>query len=159
LAIFEELFFVEFVYPLANFAHEYKKAPKIYFPDLGIRNELIRLRELPADSNQFGPLVENFIFAQLKRFIIYKKELKLNYWQDYNKNEVDFVLSAAGRMISLEVKYQKGQKEKLSVGIVNFIKKYKPLVHITVTYDYFGALKLDGCQVYFIPAYVFGLLI
>jgi predicted AAA+ superfamily ATPase len=159
VAVMEGLFFIELVYPKANFANEYKKAPKVYFNDLGIRNELTKIQKLPADSSQIGALVENFIFSQLKRYGAYRKELKINYWQDYNKNEVDFVLEVENKIVSIEVKYQKGQKDRLTAGVRNFIKKYHSQVHITVTADYFGSTEVDGCAVYFIPAYAFGLLV
>jgi len=159
VAVLEGLFFIELIYPKANFANEYKKAPKVYFNDLGMRNELARMRKLPADSSQIGALVENFIFSQLKRYSAYRKDLKINYWQDYNKNEVDFVLEVENKIVSIEVKYQKGQEGRLTAGVKNFIKKYHSKIHITVTRDYFGNSEIDGCAVYFIPAYVFGLLV
>lgn len=158
-AILEGLFFIELIYPKASFANEYKKAPKVYFCDLGIRNELIKMRELPADNSQIGNLAENFIFGQLKRYVAYKRDYKINYWQDYNKNEVDFVLSKGNEIISIEVKHRKGQKDKTTAGIKNFIEKYHPRFHITATYDYFGSAEFDGCKIYFIPVYAFGLII
>lgn len=158
-AILEGLFFIELVYPKASFANEYKKAPKVYFCDLGIRNELIKMRELPADNSQIGNLTENFIFGQLKRYTAYKRDLKINYWQDYNKNEVDFVLSRGNEIISIEVKYRRGQENRTTAGVKNFIKKYHPQFHITATYDYFGNAEFDGCKIYFIPVYAFGLII
>jgi predicted AAA+ superfamily ATPase len=159
IAIFEGLFFVEMVYPKAQFGNEYKKAPKIYFHDLGIRNELIKMRELPVDKSMLGGLVENFIFCQLRRYCSYQQDFKLNYWQDYNGNEVDFVLSQNNSLISIEVKYQKNYQGKISLGVANFIKKYRPQYHITITEDSFGSQQLENCQVFFIPAYYFGLLI
>lgn len=159
VAVLEGLFFIELIYPKANFANEYKKAPKVYFNDLGIRNSLARMQKLPADKSQIGALVENFVFSQLRRYSSYKKDLKINYWQDYNKNEVDFVLEVENKIFSIEVKYQKGQEDRLTAGVKNFIKKYHSQAHITVTFDYFGSSKINGCEVYFIPAYVFGLLV
>lgn len=159
VAVLEGLFFIELIYPKANFAHEYKKAPKVYFGDLGLRNELVRTHKLPADRSQIGALVENFIFCQLKRYSVYRQDFKINYWQDYNKNEVDFVLGVENKIVSIEVKYRKGQEGRLSAGVKNFIKKYHSNTHVTVTYNYFGVTKIDDCTVYFIPAYAFGLII
>lgn len=159
IAILEGLFFIELVYPKSSFANEYKKAPKIYFHDLGIRNELIKARDLPMNNTLIGVLVENFIFSQLKRYIAYKEDYKINYWQDYNQNEVDFVLSQENKIISIEVKYKKGQKNRISAGVKNFIEKYHSQYNIVVTYDYFDKKEFHGCQIYFIPAYVFGLLV
>lgn len=158
-AVLEGLFFIEFIYPKANFANEYKKAPKVYFHDLGIRNELVKLHNLPSDSSQLGGLVENFVFNQLRRYCAYKKDFKINFWQDYNGNEVDFILSSGSEIISIESKYRKSQEARVSVGVQNFIKKYNPQFHITVTYDYFGEEKIGGCRIFFIPAYAFGLLV
>jgi len=159
IANLEGLFFIEFLYPKANLGNEYKKAAKVYFHDLGIRNGLINLHRLPIDNTQMGGLVENFIFSQLKRYCIYGKEYKINYWRNYNRNEVDFVLTSDNEIISIEVKYQRTQKDKITKGIVNFIERYQPQSHIIVTYNYFGIREYKNCQIYFIPAYVFGLLI
>lgn len=159
IAILEGLFFVELIYPKSSFANEYKKAPKIYFHDLGLRNELIKARDLPSDNALVGTLVENFIFNQLKRYVVYRKDYKINYWQDYNKNEVDFALSWENKIVAIEVKYQKGQKNRISAGVKNFIEKYHPQYNIIVTYDYFDKKEFRSCQIYFIPAYVFGLLV
>jgi len=159
IATLEGLFFIELIYPLSSYGNEYKKSPKIYFYDNGIRNELIKIRQLPGDNTLMGPLVENFIFSQLKRYASYSNDYKFNYWQDYNKNEVDFILGQNNTLISIEVKYRKSQKQRVTAGIVNFIKRYQPQCHITITYDYWGSSELDHCKLYFIPAYVFGLLI
>jgi hypothetical protein len=158
-SIFEGLYFLELIYPRAQFAREYKKAPKVYFHDSGIRNELIKLRRIPPDYEQTGALAENFVFNQLKRYIAYRDDFKLNYWQDYKQNEVDFILSKAKDIISIEVKYQNSRKTKLSKGIINFIHQYSPIMHINVTYNDFGYKKVHDCDVYFLPAYVFGMLI
>jgi len=158
-AILEGLFFIEFIYPKAGLGNEYKKAPKVYFHDVGIRNNLINLYQLPSDRSQLGGLVENFIFGQLRRYSNYEKAYKLNYWQNYNKNEVDFVLSRDSEIISIEVKYQKMNKPVLTPGIKSFIEHFQPKVHINVVLDYFGETEYNGCKIYYLPAYLFGLLI
>ena len=158
-SILEGLFFIEFIYPKSSFGNEYKKAPKVYFDDLGMRNELIKIRNLPLEKTQIGCLVENFIFNQLKRYSFYKNDFRINYWQDYNKNEVDFILNQDNEIISLEVKYRKFEKPRISAGVINFINKYKPKFHITVTDTYFGQIKVGQIDAYFLPAYVFGLLV
>lgn len=159
MAILEGLFFVEPIYPKAHFANEYRKAPKIYFHDPGIRNELVKMRSLPSDKAQMGGLVENFVFTQLKRYAAYKEDFTINYWQDYNKNEVDFVLSWGDEMISIEVKYRRGQEGRVSAGVRNFIARYHPRCHIAMTRDYFGTAECEKCRIYFIPAYICGLLV
>lgn len=159
VAILEGLFFIEPIYPKSSFANEYKKAPKVYFHDLGIRNELIKQHNPPMDNSLIGALVENFVFNQLKRYVAYRQDYKINYWQDYNQNEVDFVLSQGNKIISIEVKYKRGQKTRISAGVKNFTEKYHSQFNIVATYDYFDQKEFHGHQIYFIPAYVFGLLI
>ena len=159
VAILEGLFLIKLVYPKSSSAHEYKKAPKIYFHDLGFRNELIKVRQLPLESAMMGGLVENFIFNQLSRYGNYKNDFKINYWQNYNKNEVDFILSRGEKLVSVEVKYRRGQKSRLTKGIISFIQRYKPQCHIVATFDYFHKTKVDNCPVYFIPAYAFGFIV
>lgn len=159
IAKLEGLYFIKLIYPFSKFAHEYKKAPKVYFCDSGIRNELIKMRQLPIDNSQLGGLIENYIYGQLLRSFEYDEDYKIHYWQDYNKNEVDFILSRGEEIFSIEVKFRRSQKQKINLGVINFIEKYKPRIHITVTYDYFGKEKIGDCRVYFLPAYVFGFLI
>ncbi|MBI2264646.1 MAG: ATP-binding protein [Armatimonadetes bacterium] len=158
IAILAGLFFVELIYPAASFANEYKKAPKVYFHDLGMRSELTKTRMLPLDHAQMGGLVENFVFSQLRRYAAYRRELKINFWQNYNRNEVDFVLGRGNELFSIEVKYRKTD-DKISAGVRNFVERYRPLFHITVTQDYFGSKEMGQCKIYFIPAYAFGMLV
>ncbi|HLD21673.1 MAG TPA: ATP-binding protein, partial [Patescibacteria group bacterium] len=158
-SIIAGLFFIDFVYPRSSHGNEYKKSPKVYFHDAGIRNTLLHIAELPTDMDQWGSLVEQFVFHQLVRFSAYQRDLSIHYWQDYNKNEVDFVVEYENNLISIEVKYQQSQTNRLAVGIRNFITRYKPKYHITVTKEYIGETLFNGCPVYFIPAHLFGLLI
>jgi len=159
LALLEGLYFLTFIFPQSNHGNEYKKAPKPYFYDLGVRNGLLQNWNIPADTSSLGPTVENFVFNQLIRYSAYNSPLSLRYWQDYNENEVDFVVKKGGQLYSIEVKYNRSQRDRLGRGIINFIKRYRPQCHITVTYDYFGSAKQGDCRVYFVPAYAFGLLV
>jgi len=158
-SILEGLFLIKLIFPQASFGNEYKKAPKIYFNDLGIRHQIVKSDSLPADRAQLGPIIENFILCQLIRYSAYIQDFKINYWQDYNQNEVDFILKRGDVLISIEVKHSRTQNPKFSAGVKNFIKKYKPRFHITATADYYGTSNFRQTKIYYVPAYVFGLLI
>ena len=158
-ALLEGLYFFTWLYPLSTKGNEYKKTPKPYFYDLGIRNTLLQWRALPADPTLVGPVVENFVFGQLLRYRAYREPLTLSYWQDYNDNEVDFIVKKDTTLISLEVKYRRAPNWRLTRGIMNFIDRYHPQYHLTLTVDYFGQSEYHGCQIFWLPAYVLGLLV
>lgn len=70
-------------------------APKFYFFDVAIPNLLTRRGELQAGSEITGKAFENWIFHELKSYIIYKeKNAHLSYWKlaDSGK-EVDFIIN------------------------------------------------------------------
>ncbi len=158
-ALLEGLYFIELVFPRAGMANEYKKSPKVFFHDLGVRNELVKLRALPIDHAQIGSLVENYIFTQLRRYAAYRTDFTLHYWRDYNGNEVDFVLSRGDEIVSVEVKYRMRMEGRLSAGVKNFITRYQPRIHFTVSRDHFDKTEFGGCRIYTIPAYMWGLLV
>ena len=158
-ALLEGLYFFTFLYPLSTKGNEYKKMPKSYFYDLGIRNTLLQWSSLPPDPTALGPVVENFVFGQLCRFQAYRQPLALSYWQDYNDNEVDFIITKDTTRISVEVKYRRTPNHRLTRGIMNFIDRYHPQYHITFTVDYWGQSDYHGCRIFWLPAYVAGLLV
>ncbi len=78
---------------------------KFYFFDVGDRNRLLNLNEIPHDTDIFGKCFENFIFMELKAWQSYSKsDLPLFFWRSINHHEVDFIL---GNKVAIEVKAKK----------------------------------------------------
>lgn len=121
LDILEETGIVHVLTPFfTNKTKELVKIPKIYFIDNGVRNYFIgNFNELSL-RNDAGFLFEGFVIAELL-----KQECEtLSFWQDKNRNEVDFVLEIGGRQIPLEVKYKTKLASDDLVGLRTFLKKY-----------------------------------
>ncbi len=136
----------------SNKRKEISKMPKLYFEDVGIRNMIVNdFRKLDL-RNDLGNLAENFIFTELDKKLGVADELY--FWRTISKQEVDFVLRKSGELIPIEVKYKSFKKPLITSGMKNFIETYKPKTAIVATKNYQDFTKIDGCKIYFIPAYL-----
>jgi uncharacterized protein len=150
-AVLENTFVIKFIPPFySNKMTEIKKAPKVYFLDLGLRNALIadfRLLDLRFEK---GAMVENFVFQNF----YYRKELShLYFWRTKMGAEVDFILDYQGEMVPFEVKYQEFDKEKISRSFLSFCHTYKPKRGVVLTKNYFGQKKINQTKILFLPVY------
>jgi len=150
-AVLENTFVIKFIPPFySNKMTEIKKAPKVYFLDLGLRNALIvdfRLLDLRFEK---GAMVENFVFQNF----YYRKELShLYFWRTKMGTEVDFILDYQGEIVPFEVKYQEFDKEKISRSFLSFCDTYKPKRGVVLTKNYFGQKKINQTKILFLPVY------
>ena len=68
-------------------------APKFYFADVGLVNQLARRGEVLAGSELYGKAFENWVFHELSTCMSYRNcDLALSYWRLVSGAEVDFVL-------------------------------------------------------------------
>lgn len=68
-------------------------APKFYFADVGVVNQLARRSALQRGSELYGKALENWVFHELKSFVSYTEVgRELTYWQLPSGIKVDFVL-------------------------------------------------------------------
>ncbi|MFQ5636517.1 MAG: ATP-binding protein [bacterium] len=82
-----------------NVRKEIRRMPKLYFLDLGLRNNLMRNFQPLSQRQDAGSLYENFIFRQfLDRLPIDE----IQFWRTQQQHEVDFILE---EKIACEVKY------------------------------------------------------
>ncbi len=126
-----------------NLTTELKKAKKIYFNDLGLRNSIMN-NFLPLESRiDKGILFENFIFNELKNNF----SGKINYWRTTGKAEVDFILQLNDKIIPIEVKSQ----IKLRKSYLSFLKTYKSKTGVVFTEKEFGIKKINNTKIAFIP--------
>lgn len=128
-----------------NLTTEIKKARKIYFNDLGLRNSLLN-NYLPLESRMDkGVILENFIFNELTKNF----EGKINYWRTTGKAEVNFILQTESHIVPIEVKSQK----KPGKSFHSFLQAYKAKRALVFTEKEFNIKQIENTKVGFIPHY------
>ena len=75
---------------------------------------------------------------------------RLFYWKD--KNEVDFVLEFAGKIVAIEVKYKKELEDNDLDGILEFMEIFKLRKGIVVTKNTMEIRKINDKELCLIPA-------
>ena len=143
--ILKDTFIFSFLKPFyTNIRKELSKMPKVYADDMGV----IRYstgRSFADFKTIEGAVVENLIYNHLSLAF---SEDNIHFYRTISKSEIDFVVEAKDKLISIEVKFQK--KSNTPVSIRNFNKNYADRADysIIVTLD-----KLDSQNnTYFIPA-------
>jgi len=132
-----------------NMSTELRKARKVYFLDLGLRNSAISNFSSFDNRTDKGELMENFVLREL---LIEFEDWKINYWRTTGKAEVDFILSKEEKIIPIEVKLH---GENLGKSFYSFLNTYKPEKGIIVTLDKFGKKKIGKTTVYWVPVFYF----
>ncbi len=91
-----------------NSAKRLVKTPKIFLTDTGMLSNLLDLtaERLARDPNGLGPLLENFIAAELTKQVEWSSmKPGLFHYRTHTGKEVDFLLeNRAGEIVGLEVK-------------------------------------------------------
>jgi len=148
LEILEHTYVIKLLRPFyKNLVTEIKKAPKIYFLDLGLRNAVID-NFIPFDNRvDKGELSENHVFREL---IINFDGWKIHYWRTTGKAEVDFILERDGEIIPLEVKLS---GERLGKSFYSFIKTYKPSKAVIISLNKFYKRSIEGTKIFWIPIF------
>jgi len=78
---------------------------KFYLFDLGITNLLLDRREVSPKTREYGSLLEQLVFTELKAFLDYNGYRDaLFYWRSMSKYEVDFVIKHGSSITAIEVK-------------------------------------------------------
>jgi predicted AAA+ superfamily ATPase len=82
--------------------------PKLAFVDTGLAAHLagVTLRRATHPTAPVGPLLENFVLAELARQLSWAEEpVRLYHYRDRDRNEVDGILErASGEVVAVEVK-------------------------------------------------------
>ncbi len=132
-----------------NLKTELRKAPKIYFLDLGMRNSLINNFLVWESRDDKGKLAENFVLREL---LTNWSDYEIKYWRTTGKAEVDFVLSRGNQIIPIEVKLEGG---KVGKSFYSFINAYKPKIAFIATLDMFTTKQIGDTKVFFVPLWYF----
>lgn len=98
-----------------NLRNELKFGRKIYFCDNGIRNALINNfsdMELRQDA---GPLWENFMISELRKYNHYTQNYCNTYfWRTTQKQEIDYIEEKDGKLTAYEFKWNPKKKSRVS---------------------------------------------
>ena len=100
------------------------KAPKFYFFDLGIVNNLFHRGKIEKGSELFGHAFESFIFQELMAHKHYSGlEYLISYWRTASQLEVDFILG--NNEVAIEVKSSSKINNKHVSGLKAFMEEYE----------------------------------
>lgn len=125
-------------------------SPKFYFFDVAIPNLLTHRGELQAGSEIIGKAFENWMFHELKSYILYnEKETSLSYWRLADSGrEVDFIINdcevaiEAKAIPKLSTKHLKGLRE---------LKKDYPSVKKSILVCMEKSKRLTDDQILILP--------
>lgn len=156
--ILQYSFWVEVIYAKAEYGSEFKNKFKVYFLDNGLRNFLAQISEI--GDFEAGAVFENCAFGIIKRDLSYKQNYtEIKFWHTYGGGEVDFLIKDGREEIAVEVKSGRLLQTSVPLSLINFIKRYHPQKALVLNRDFFGETKIEKTPVYFIPLYVFALLV
>ncbi len=152
LNILQETFICEEVRPFfKNRQKELSKNPKIFFNDLGFRNDLMDNMNALDKRPDAGALIENAVFIRLKELV--DETVRISFWRTKAGAEVDFVLQHAGKIVPVEVKFSGFDKEKMTRSFISFIESFQPDKGLILTKDYWGRIKRGRTEIIFMPVY------
>ncbi|OQX55382.1 MAG: hypothetical protein B5M53_04300 [Candidatus Cloacimonas sp. 4484_209] len=144
-----------FCYFLRKFSYSERESqlsiPKIYFNDLGLINYSL----LTRFEEDYGRLMENCVFLELKRMESLGEIYSVFYWKDYQQREVDFVIKEGLRVKQLiQVTCASGRDEIENREIRSLLKASEQLrcKNLSViTWDYEGEEEFKNKKINFIP--------
>lgn len=154
LSILEETFVLKRIYPYyRNRRTELVKTPKVYFTDLGFRNQIIDNFSPSGLRADLGALAENFIFNWWQNRIQTRPPLR--FWRTKSQAEVDFVIETEGNIIPIEVK-SAPLNMVIGKSLYSFVVKHSPRIAVVTTGDTIGFRQVNKTKVCFIPIFYFG---
>ena len=131
-----------------NARQEIIKNPKAYFIDNGMRNYLLDdFKKLEARPDN-GSLFENIILKELL-LIQQEKKFGMHFWRTKQGAEVDFILEKGQALIPIESKLNL-KSIKISSGVKNFIKKYKPQKAYIVNLGFQKQIIINKTKIHFV---------
>lgn len=97
-----------------NQRKEIGKSTKVYFYDLGVRNQLIENFSDLNLRNDIGALWENFCILERRKYLEYNQITVSSYfWRNYQKQEIDYIEEKDGTLNCFEFKFNDRKKAKL----------------------------------------------
>ncbi len=89
-----------------NLRKEISTSRKIYFYDTGIRNILINNLNTFEYRDDIGPLWENFLIAERRKYLHYQGLYSNNwFWRTQQQQEIDYLEESGGILSGYEIKW------------------------------------------------------
>jgi len=89
-----------------NLRKEVTQKAKYYFYDNGLRNAVIAQFNRLDQRDDVGPLWENFMVIERRKFLAYLPEYaNLYFWRTYDQQEIDLVEERGGGLVGYEFKW------------------------------------------------------
>ena len=152
LNILKETFLIWELRPFfKNRQKELSKNPKIFFVDMGFRNNLMENMNSLDKRSDAGAIIENAVFIRLKQLC--QDAGNINFWRTKAGAEVDFIIHVKGKILPIEVKFSKFRKEQISKSFLSFVNSFRPDKGIVLTKDFWGTVKKGKTEILFAPAY------
>ncbi len=108
VTVLERVFLIERLPPWhSNRLSRLVKTPKLHIGDTGVACALLArdVKSIAADRDALGPLLETFVFQELRRIASARPEpTSFFHFRDRDGAEVDFVLEHGGHVAGVEVK-------------------------------------------------------
>ncbi len=127
---------------------EITSAPKVFFLDNGIRNQLFGGFQPVTDRADRGALVENLVFSELSKHLNPLLD-SIRFWRSKSGAEVDFVVERQGRLAGFEVKAGDA-RGRLSRSARSFLDAYALPVFFVVNRRRYDDLQLGSTTVRFV---------
>jgi len=114
LDLLEKAYIIFRLNPLSrNLRKEISTSRKVYFWDNGIRNALIANYNLLNMRNDTGPLWENFLISERKKYNHYNRRFVNSYfWRTHDQKEIDLIEEYDGQFDVFEFKWSIKKKVK-----------------------------------------------
>lgn len=93
---------------------------KFYLFDCGVVNSLVGRKDVAPGTPEYGKLLEQAIYLELRAYLDYKKiDKKLEYWRSTSQLEVDFLIySDVKNIVAIEVKAGANPSKKDFKGLL-----------------------------------------
>jgi uncharacterized protein len=99
-------------------------APKFYFFDVGVVNQLLKRGKIEKGSEIFGNAFEHFIYQEIYAHSSYSGlDYSISYWRTASQIEIDFVLG--NNEVAIEIKSSDKINEYHLKGLKSFMEEYK----------------------------------
>lgn len=152
LHILRETFICQELRPFfRNRQKELSKNPKIYFWDLGFRNNLMDDFNTLDKRPDRGAIIENYVFIRLQE--LSRGFEKINFWRTKSGAEVDFILRVKDQIVPIELKYSNFSSGKITRSLASFIDTFNPALGIVLTKNYWGTMRNKNTNILFAPVY------
>lgn len=150
--ILKETFIIQEIRPFfKNRRKELVKNPKIYFLDMGFRNNLMENMNGFDTRPDTGALVENSVFVRLKQMT--ENQRRINFWRTKAGAEVDFTVHKTEESLPVEVKFSGLKAPEISRSFSSYLQSIKPKHGLILTKDLWGTVKKNTSAVLFAPVY------